>query len=128
MRLRGPSLCCCCCSLCSAYSPRVSAVKEAAPRISFSRSSRFGGPFGSYQVLNNSATSGAVSALQPNLDATSAQSPRFSFGPPRAANGAADEQFVRHKPRTSFMTHSIRSGSVTHDATQFSGRGSEARG
>lgn len=91
----------------------MSAVKESSPRISFSRSSRFGGPFGSYQVLNNSATSGAVSALQPNLDATAPQSPRFSFGPPRStANGTAAEQLVRHKPRTSFMTHSIRSAAA----------------
>jgi hypothetical protein len=90
------------CSLCSAYSPRVSAVKESSPRVSFSRSSRFGGPFGSYQVLNNSATAGAVSgaggrrarqvALVPGRDVSKAQ--------PKVAAEQHQQQQQKQKQRS----------------------------
>ncbi len=123
----------------AAYSPRHANIKPAAPRCSFSRSTRFGGA-GSYQVLNNSssssassAPSGALSALQPNLDAVSAASPRFSFGPPRPSDphslaGAQSQgqaqahEPLRYKPRTSFMTHNIRGG-LAKPATLESGIG-----
>lgn len=89
----------------SSYTPRVANIKPAAPRCAFSRSARFGGPFGSYQTLNNSA--GGATMYHTSDEAIAATSPRYSFAAPNQQGGLAD---VRHKPRTSFMTHSIRGG------------------
>jgi hypothetical protein len=88
----------------SSYTPRIALLKPTAPRCAFSRSSRFGGPFGSYQTLNNSA--GGSSMYNPSDAAIQPTSPRYSFG--AAHQNGLNE--VRHKPRTSFMTHSIRGG------------------
>lgn len=63
----------------SYYNPKIGVIKETAPRCAFSRSSRFGGPFGSYQVLNNSSTP-TTNQIQPNFETTLPSSPRYSFG------------------------------------------------
>ena len=87
------------------YTPKHANIKPTAPRCAFARSERFGGPFGSYQTLNNSSQGATMYA--PSIDATVASSPRFSFG---NSNKGETSRDVRHKPRTSFMTHSIRGG------------------
>jgi len=101
------------------YSPRHATIKPAAPKCSFARSERFGGA-GSYQVLTNTTSSGAVTALNPSLEAVVPASPRFSFGPPRPAagerEGATDAlgrpiaTSPRATARTAIFTHNIRGG------------------
>ena len=86
----------------AAYSPRYASLVPAAPRVSFPRSPRFAAP-----VLG-SATSGAVTALSPNLHVCVPVSPRYSFAPP--AHVSHGREGYAYKPRTSFMTHSIRGG------------------
>lgn len=97
----------------AAYTPRVQSVKPAAPRCAFSRSDRFGGPFGSYQTLNNSLGNGGSTSTA-NWDTVLSSSPRYSFGgggEKELRNGVlTDRIHARQKPRTSFMTHSIRGG------------------
>lgn len=115
----------------AAYSPRVAIVKPSAPRCAFSRSSRFGGPFGSYQTLSNTSSSVSMNNGTgppppiPSFDAITSQSPRFSFGPPRTPRDPQQQQRsqeIVYKPRTSFMTHSI-AGGLARSATMECGIG-----
>lgn len=114
----------------AAYAPRIDRIKPTATQVHFSRSDRFSS-FGSAYAINNSpwgpgsgsASEGGPKGLAVSLEYVRPRSAAYSFGGGRSRPPRADDPDApRPRPRTAFLTHSIRGG-LARPATLESGIG-----
>ena len=111
----------------AAYEPRVDRIKPSATQVHFSRSDRFNSFGGHAYAINNSPygpPSGAGVPRGPavNVEYVRPRSAAYSFSGGHARPPRGDDPHARSRPRTAFLTHSIRGG-LAKSATLESGIG-----
>jgi len=92
----------------AAYHPQVQQVLPRSAQIHFGKSSRFDSFGGHAFAINNSPYTGDGGEVK--VDYVRPRSAAFSFGGGRTRPPRGDDTEARSRPRTAFLTHSIRGG------------------
>ena len=96
----------------AAYQPRVDTIKPSSTRVKFGKSDRFNSFGGHAYAINNSPHGVSDGPRGPvvSLEYVRPRSAAFTFGGGRVRPPKGDDPDARSRPRTAFLTHSIRGG------------------
>lgn len=94
----------------AAYTPKVEKIKHRSPTCRFGRADRFMSFGGAYALNNSPWTSDGPKASVVDMSTIRPKSAAYSFGGGKVRPARGDDPSLRSRPRTAFLTHSIRGG------------------
>lgn len=94
----------------AAYHPRIEKVQRTTPSTRFGRADRFMSFGGAYSLNNSPWTSDGPKGPPLDIAPIRPRSAAYSFGGGKVRPARGNDPSIRSRPRTAFLTHSIRGG------------------